>query len=227
MSSDTIDRIVAGVLKKLSVPTVREEAPSAVPSPMGTRLPETNAVVLEAKVVTADVLEALAAGSEVVVHPKAIITPAAKDAVRERRITVTRQERPPGKSAGTDKAAVGEKTRSSLLIVIQNTDAFERIWNEIQGDWRRELLGCPDDAAKLAIGEISRGGVSSVLIACEQTYRAACLANRHSAVKAVPIRDVGDIKMARRQLRANVWCLPPTGRSYFELRNLVREIRNQ
>src|SRR5690606_12225821 len=116
------------------------------------------------------------------------------------------------------------KTGLPQLIVVHSTDAVERVWEDIRNSWRRELLGCPDDAATQAISAICRGETSTVAILATQTHRAACLANRNEQVKAVAIRDAGDVRTIRKQLRTNVWCLDPTGRSWFELRTLLRAI---
>jgi hypothetical protein len=43
-------------------------------------------------------------------------------------------------------------------------------------------------------------------------------------VKAVAIRDAAEVHAVKRQLRANVWCLDPSGRTYFELRNVLKAI---
>ena len=63
-----------------------------------------------------------------------------------------------------------------------------------------------------------------VIIFAEQTHRAACLANRHERVKAVAIQSAQEVKQIRRQLRANVWCLDPGARSFFELKTLLQQI---
>jgi hypothetical protein len=55
-------------------------------------------------------------------------------------------------------------------------------------------------------------------------HRAACLANRNAAVKAVAVRDASDVRQVRKQLRANVWCVDPENKRWFELRNLMRAI---
>ena len=86
------------------------------------------------------------------------------------------------------------------------------------------MVACPDDAAKLAIAELSRGGASQAVILAEQTFRAACLANRNDKVKAAAIESAVDIKSARQQIRVNTWCLDPGDKSWFELRNVFRAI---
>ena len=110
------------------------------------------------------------------------------------------------------------------MIIVQNTDAIDRLWNDLSSTWRRELLGCPDDAAKLATSAVCRGETSTIVIFAEQAHRAACLANRNDRVKAVAIHDAGEVRTIKNQLRANVWCLNPTDRTWFQLKNLLRAI---
>jgi hypothetical protein len=147
--------------------------------------------------------------------------------IRERGLTV---QRGGAKAASihTSVGAVPESGKSTsvkpLLIVVRNAPAVDRLYEDLKSSWRRELLGCPDDAAKLAISELTRGGAPLVVMLAEQTHRAACIANRSDAVKAVAVRDAADVPVVRKQLRANVWCVDPSGKSWFELRNLLRAI---
>lgn len=221
-----IDQIVNGVLKQLG--TVEGDAAPASTTAVEKRSSRQGTIELAEPVITAEVVADRIGGAGVVSIPtKSIITPAAWDVIRELGIEVQR----PGRAGDVrSKAAVNEgsgafKSASCrLLIVVRNTEAVDRIWLDLQSSWRRELLGCSDDAAKLAIGEITRGETTSVVILAEQSHRAACLANRHEKVKAAAIRDAADVKVIAKQLKCNVWCLDPTGRSWFELRNVFRAI---
>ncbi|MFO1093552.1 MAG: hypothetical protein U0992_09605 [Planctomycetaceae bacterium] len=76
-----------------------------------------------------------------------------------------------------------------LLLVVRSTPAVDRLYEDLKATCRRELLGCPDDAAKLAISAVARGEANSVIILAAQTHRAACPANRHDAAKAVAVRN--------------------------------------
>ena len=228
MSADSalIDEIVRGVLVQLGGTGLRADAKVPAATVVA---PATDVYVqISERIVTAGVLNERVNGSRVVVvGPKALVTPAAWDLVRERNLTLRRgdSQLQASDGGGTKSLSVVVSTKlSPLLIVVRNSDAVERLWTDLQGKWRRELLGCPDDAAKLAIAELSRGGASSVVILAEQTHRAACLANRNDAVKAVAVRDAADVPVVRKQLRANVWCVDPSGRSWFELKNLLRAI---
>ena len=226
--SALIDQIVHGVLRQLDRGSPR--APARPTTRVGTTAegkPRAEGIEISERIVTADVLKDRVNGSRSVhVGAKALVTPAAWDFIREHGLILSRSDsKSASTSAANEKTPVAAETKvGPLLIVVRSTEAVERLAADMQGAWRGELLGCPDDAAKLAIAELSRGGASQVVIVAEQAHRAACLANRNEAVKAVAIRDAGEVSVVRKQLRANVWCVDPTGRRWFELRNLLRAI---
>jgi len=233
LSADSalIDRIVHGVLTQLAaggaLAVAKPQATIEAVAAIGASTDEVRVEISE-RIVTADVLSERVNGSRiVVVGPKALVTPAAWDLICARGLTLSRGDAQPPAKAATGPAKSEARTQSNLqplLLVVRNTEAAERLWADLLGGWRRELLGCPDDAARLAISELTRGGASAVVILAEQTYRAACLANRNDAIKAVAVRDAADVRVVRKQLRANVWCVDPSGRSWFELRNLMKAI---
>src|SRR5262249_51418857 len=121
------------------------------------------------KVVTAEVLQAAVDRARaVLVQAKAIITPAAQDIAKQLGVEIRRAKknheihgktRKAGDGAGAATGPVSAQTSAidastaQLLIVVQNTAAIDHLWDQLRGTWRREFLGCPDDAAKLAIGE--------------------------------------------------------------------------
>lgn len=228
LDSATIDRIVAGVLDQLA--GGGDGAPADFTAETRRHGGSAESVALKESVVTAEVLLGHVSGtSQVVVSERGIITPAAWDAARERGVEIVRASVASTSSeARSSERHTSEATTSSLpqLIVVKHTDAVDRLWEDLRGHWRRELLGCPDEAAALATSAICRGETSTVAILATQPHRAACLANRNETIKAVAIQDVGDVRSIRKQLRANVWCLDPSGRSWFELRNLLRSITN-
>jgi hypothetical protein len=228
IDSSTIDRIVAGVLHQLA--GGGDGAARVVTAETQSHGGRAENVSLTENVVTAEVLLAHVDGqSRIAVRDRAIVTPAAWDAAKERRIEIVRASTTVAER-GSEKAVTakrqGNPTGVGLpqLLVVHSTDAVERLWDDIRDRWRRELLGCPDDAAALATSAICRGETSMVAILATQTHRAACLANRNENVKAAAIRDAGDVRTIRKQLRANVWCLDPTAKSWFELRTLLRTI---
>lgn len=226
MSSNSalIDQIVRDVLTQLAGGVVPMRAETSTTS--AARDPAT-AVEIADRVITADLLAARLDGTtRVIVSPRAIVTPAAWDLVREQGITIQRADARPAAN-GTAQLAAPAKSATSLpllLLIVRSTPAVDRLYEDLKATCRRELLGCPDDAAKLAISAVARGETNSVIILAAQTHRAACLANRHDAAKAVAVRNAADVPVVRKQLRANVWCVDPTEKSWFELRNILRAI---
>ncbi len=223
-----VDQIVNGVLKQLGTADDEDMRGNSSPtaSPAKQNSSRTGVVELAETVVTADVVtENIGQAGTVSIPGKSIITPAAWDVIKELGLQV---QRPSLKGDGTQKSkgtgTAPAATANRLLIVVRNTDAVDRLWQDLQAAWRRELLGCPDDAASLAISELSRGEPASVVILAEQSHRAACLANRNKSVKAAAVRDAADIKAINKQMKTNVWCIDPAGKSWFELKNLFRAI---
>jgi hypothetical protein len=235
MNSDsaTIDRIVAGVLNQLAgSEDGAPNDPAAVIAAVPNRGGRAESVSITDNVVTAQVLLAHVNGeARIAVRDRAVVTPAAWDAARERGIEIVRAsttvaERGSAKAVPAKTQGKSAGVGLPQLFVVHSTDGVERLWEDIRINWQRELLGCPDDAAAQATSAICRGETSTVAILATQTHRAACLANRNEQVKAVAIRDAGDVRTIRKQLRANVWCFDPTERSWFELRTLLRAITN-
>ena len=235
ISTDAIDRIVANVLGHLS--PIAHDAPAAG-APDQDALPddlakshdnlessersELNSVALQARVVTASAIEGIAAGTEVVVSSKAIVTPAALDVIKARDIRMVVQEETKSAHAGVRPT---DHTRVTTAYIVRHTESLQRAWEEFSPTSKTELLGCPDDAAQMTMSAICRGDSEACFIFAEQAHRAACFANRNEKVRAVVAGNVGDVIEIRKQIRANVWCVNPTGRSYFELRNLFNAIR--
>jgi len=217
LDEQLVDSIVAGVLDRL-------RGTSAPAQASGVRqLPESNPVatshtrLLSDRVITEAILEAkLNGATSVRFSSKAVLTPTARDFLRIHKIDWSIAER--------TTASASKHTKSWTAVIVSSTTAVERALADMLPASRKELLSCPDDAATFAISELSRGGFDSAVIFAKQTHRTACLANRHSAVKAVAIRDAADVHAVQRQLRANVWCVDPTGRTYFELRNVLKAI---
>lgn len=237
-STETIDRIVANVLGSLGTSALRERTVVQSEAESADLTGEPNlqsagsgygAVELSERVVTAELLEQLPVGGAVIVSAKSIVTPAAWDVVRAHQLQISRsgiatQHSQAGTNGRVREQKQTQQSTGFRLVIVQHSSAIQQLLDEWTGP-PRELFGCPDDAAKFAISEISRGGAEGILIFAEQVHRAVCLANRHARVKAVAVVDRGDVQIVRKQLRANVWCVNPVGRSYFELRNLLRAIQ--
>lgn len=234
LDSAAVDQIVANVLKQLSAggsgsssggSTASAVATASIAAtPRSTSEPRppvaksaAAVVTLTERIITGDLLTEKATGaSQVIIPVKAILTPTAHDFLKASRVQVVRGS---GAAVATKP---GEATSSTWKwITVTSTAAVARLSDELGAGWSREVLGCPDDAATLAISAICRGEASGVVIVSKQHFRAACRANRNDKVRAVPLSSPAEVKAAREQLRLNVIAIDPTSRSYFELKNIL------
>ena len=217
-----LDAIVAGVLARLRsqaalLPQSVAETKQAAVEQQAVKPSSLETIDLADRVITQAVLEQKLGGARRVrFSPQAVLTPTGRDFLKSREIIWSR-------GLASARKAAGEKAAWPVLVV-RHTAALDRVLADLLPQSSPELFGCPDDAAQRVISEMSRGGMERAILFVEQVHRAACLANRSEKVKAVVVRDAGEVGMIRAQLRANTWCLDPTGRSYFELRNLVRAV---
>lgn len=222
LDSTTVDQIVANVLKQLSANGGGAVASSAVAAPVRNAQPTAPGpatISLSDRVITGDLLAEKATGAtQIVVHDKAILTPTAHDFLKASKAQLIRASAA-GTKASPSSAAPG--ITSWKLITVTSSPAVSRLTGELGSTWSREILGCPDDAATLAISAICRGESGGVVILAKQHFRAACRANRHDKVRAVPVTSPTDVQSAREQLRLNCIAIDPTGRSYFELKNTI------
>lgn len=228
LDSTAVDQIVANVLKQLSatggaVETVKGQGPKAKgeeqkATPVALS-PQPSTISLSDRVITGDLLAEKATGAtQIVVPDKAILTPTAHDFLKASKAQLIRASAA-GAKASPSSAAPG--ITSWKLITVTSSPAVSRLTGELGTSWSREILGCPDDAATLAISVLCRGESGGVVILAKQHFRAACRANRHDKVRAVPVSSPADVQSAREQLRLNCIAIDPTGRSYFELKNTI------
>jgi hypothetical protein len=228
LDSTAVDQIVANVLRQLSAAgggaakssdkgqgtSAKAAWPSAISH-------QSSAIHLTDRVITGDLLAEKAPGAtQIVVPDKAILTPTAYDFLKVSKAQLIRAS-VAGAKLGVVKTDAAPGVTSWKLITVTSTPAVARLTGELGAGWSREILGCPDDAATLAISAICRGEAGGVVILAKQHFRAACRSNRHDKVRAVPVGNPAEVQAAREQLRLNVIAIDPTGRSYFELKNTL------
>jgi len=231
LDSSAVDQIVANVLKQLSAGVERRETRderqvpeksagsrlSSLVSPSSSGPPPSSLVAhLSDRIITGDLLTEKASGAtQIIISAKAILTPTAHDFLKASRAQIVRE----GSAAAVKTGEVSLTTWK--LITVTSTPAVARLSSELAAGWSREILGCPDDAASLAISAICRGDAGGIVILSKQHFRAACRANRNDKVRAASISSPAEVKTAREQLRLNVITIDPTNRSYFELKNIL------
>lgn len=241
MNQAVIDEIVANVLAQLqpiaarpitaAVPASTVSAPPVVaaaavspqvtssPTPLA---PKPDFAELLVPVITADLLEnSVRPGQALRIGRTSILTPSARDWLNSKRTAWSRQERSTG--ANGSKSASRAQWQIILQTVTPSVRALHEGLRRLSEGWKIEIVGLPLEAAALATSRISTAECDGVVIFTEQAELIACKANRNDRVRAAVIQNSKQWEQVMQTLSANVVCISPIGRTFIELRNLLRD----
>ena len=202
--------VIAAAMAPVSV------APSPVPVPA---IASPTFVELMVPIITADVLEkSVRPGQPLRIGRNSILTPSARDWLHSKRTSWTRQDKSNSSGSGP---------RGKWQIILQTVTPTIRSLQDgirrLADGWKIELVGQPLEAAVLATNLISTAECDGVVIFTEQAELIACKANRHDRVRAAVMQNSKQWEHVMRTLSANVVCISPVGRTFIELRNLLRD----
>ncbi len=216
-----IDRRTGGV-SPLVAPTSNPVPPTGGLTPPA-RLGNTTFAVTD-RVVTAELLASRLNGqkwAKVAICPKAVITPSAFDYLRTHKIVWHRN---------TAEAAPNQNqpmTRWKALIVTATPSvlqAVEHAESQTFGkQWSHELLSSADEAISASTSALCRGDASGIAVFADHAELIACRTNRNEKVNAAVVSDVQLIPALKQYMKLNLMVVRPSGRSFFELRNLLKE----
>ncbi len=167
------------------------------------------------KVISFQTLEGRLEGVARLIVPRgAVFTPAARDELRKRNVAVASAvvAQPEGTRGALVLGIAETKFEPAVLIDMCSTDAvtFERLSH-------MELIRVVDEICQ----EVVRGGKLGVLLT-SQTAAALCLANRWPGVRAALGGSVQVVNDAVKSLAGNLLVIEPSGKSLFELRQMIR-----
>lgn len=225
-----VDAIVKSVLRQLQAggeaATTQQEAQREVQKSGSEVESRPGAVRVSGRVVTADLLAHQAvAGAEVILDPRALITPSARDYLKSHQIRLSTAVDSTAQGAG--RIDTVKRTERWLGLRVDTCPAFEGAWKsvasqqELTCEWRAETS--TEDAAGTARSELNRGGADRVLVLTDRVATAACLANRHERVRALAVQQALDLN-GLEELRPNVVCLSSKGLGFSDYLRLLREI---
>ena len=208
-----VEQIVAEVMRRLM--------PNAAAAPASSATNNGQPAQLAESVITADVLAEIDSGrAGITVGLRAIVTPSAHDWLRHNKVKLIR-----GVASATASPA---KTSDRLVIVHSASQTVDRVLEDAarqtNGGWQRKSVASAGEAAKKAIGELRRESSRVIVVLTSEPEVAACLANRNDKVKAAVVTDTAAVGRVKAGLDGNVFVIDPTGRSFFELRNIIRQI---
>lgn len=205
-----------------SVPARPQPPVSTVPTTVSGEVEtQPGPVEVLATVITADLLEkSVRPGQTVRVARRSIITPSARDWLNSKRVVWSRQDR---SAEVATTGAARAKWQVLLQTVTPTVKALQDGIRRLADGWKIELVGQPIEAAALATSLVSTAECDGVVIFTDHAELIACKANRHDRVRAAVIDNAKQWEHVTRTLGANVVCISPIGKSFIELRNLLRD----
>ena len=197
--------------------------PTAASAPTGSETNNGQTAQLADSVITADVLaEKVAGRSNAVVGQRAIVTPSARDWLRHNKVELIHGTTAAG---ATDSVEVSS---GKLVITHAASQTIDRVLEDAvrpsNGGWNRKSVESADEAAKKAIGELRRESSRVIVVLTSEPEIVACLANRNEQVKAAVVAGAAAVARVKSGLDGNVFVVNPQGRSFFELRNILRQV---
>ncbi|MSR58856.1 MAG: hypothetical protein EXS05_14595 [Planctomycetaceae bacterium] len=210
-----IDEIVRRVLSQLGTGSLpAREALPTIPSPAAA----SGVVMIETPIVTQGVIEqSIGAATRVRVLPRAIVTPSARDFIRQRGIEIIREsapDHPPGQVRGIVFVTAAPPQVAAAIESLRADGIY----------CEKQLLGTAAEAAGEATSALCRGETAVVAIVTGEPELAACLANRNARIRATPLSSLPALAAIRATFNPNLFAINPAGKSQFELRQLLKEI---
>jgi hypothetical protein len=210
-----IDRIVASVLEQLQPVT-----PRAVTDAAPTPTPKSTVVALPDAVITADVLSAvIKPGQSVQIGIKSLLTPSAKDWLKQHRIDWHRRAMAPKSASTTPPPLRCQLLLSTVTATVRG--AADSVFRALP-NWSRSMGGSAKEVVETATRSITTAECNRIVITSRDADLIACSVNRNQAVRAAVAMSAEHVRRLDASLSPNVIVVDPTERSFVELRNLFR-----
>lgn len=166
-------------------------------------------------IITGDLLNETVNGHGVVrIAPKAILTPSAKDWLRNRKVDVVR---------GETKTQTAGSARW-LAVVHSGCEAVSSVLDDAGRavSLKTESVETAADAARRAVLDLRSGDAHGVVAFSNAAEAVACLANREACSRAAAVRSVADVTRVRNSIGCNLFAVDASGLGFFELRSILK-----
>jgi len=173
--------------------------------------------VVEQVVTQALLSERVNGAKQVRIGPSAILTPSARDFIRNHGIEVIRESLSLATSTGIRWQVIATVSTPEIAGVVEGLRA-----HGFAADFR--LVGLPAEAANQAISAVCRGEAAKVLVFTNQPELVACLANRNDEIRAAAVGDVAAGERVQRTLHPNLIAIDPSSKGVHELKTLLKTI---
>jgi hypothetical protein len=207
--STLIDSVVREVLARLTA------AERPAPTRPSSETPGPAPLVLGPAVISLSTLaDRLSGVRRVVVGKKAVVTPAARDLLKQHNITISRSADATGANRPALAVAVCETSWDPAALV-------RLVAPLAAGIERLAKTGLASVVAELTDTVVKDGRLGLLLSGKPDV--ACCLANRRPSVRAAVARDRDEVAQAVRNLGMNLLVVDPARRSLFQLGQMVKQ----
>jgi len=166
-----------------------------------------------------DVQRNLNGHREVLVGADTVITPLASDELRTNGIRISRQTPPMTNTAAT----WGHGQDRTYLLVQSAIQALKREGVALR-QWPDAGSDLPCRWAKAVAECVARGECAGGVLFCGDPGLACCVANKVPGLRAVAVTTVHQAARARLALAANLIVVEMPGRTFFEIRQILRTL---
>lgn len=216
---EQVDLIVQRVVAELGPGAVAPAPAFAERLDPAGEIASSNTVQIIDPVITQALLaEAVNGSRQVRVSTKAILTPSARDFVKQQGISIIR-----GAAAGKSLSPI----RWQVIVTRSNpqiTAAVESL-PQLGIAFDLRILGLPAEAAAQSISALCRGEAAQVVVLTDQPELVACLANRNDRVRAAAAASVAVVERVRISMQANLIAIDPASRNAHELKALLKAFK--
>lgn len=155
---------------------------------------------------------------ELLVGPRAVITPLALEELRHRGVEIRREA--PAQAEGTARPAWGyaqDRPHPMVKSAVQALAHEGLSWKEMlaacgpECGWARSLAEC-----------VARGECAGGVVFCADPGLMCCVANKVAGLRAVPVATVAQAGRAVLTLGPNLVAVEMPGRTFFEIRQILR-----
>jgi hypothetical protein len=216
VTPEQIDLIVQRVVARLGPSAV-----AASPEPAAHRNPSGSPAALQLTdpVITQALLaETLNGSPQVRISAKAILTPTARDFIRQRGIQIIRETASTKPPASIRWQVITTRSNPQITAALESLPKLGIAIDLV-------LVGLPAEAAAQAISTLCRGEAAQVVVFADQPELVACLANRNERVRAAAAASAAAIERVRIAMQANLIAVDPESRSLHELKRMLTAIR--
>lgn len=216
--AETIERVVREVLARMghTVAAATPPAARAEPQPASAPQEDGDRLVLNRRVVTlADLPERIKTVRRVIVPPGAVLTPAVRDELQQRKITLIVGE---ANGAATKAANVALAVAAATYEPAPLVSALEREGYAVE----LHRMECLIRAADQLAADLKSGSTMGLLVTAHPAA-AVCLANRHAGVRAILGTRADRVAGEAVSVGANLLAIDPAAMGFFALKQIASQ----